>query len=240
MVAANPQVNPKHLQPGTQLIIPTQFIIPHIPYRGIVINLGTMRLYYFPKGKNYFYTYPVGIGRKDWSTPLGILHIVEKIKNPVWYVPQSIYLYRQKEGDPVPKVVKPGPDNPLGQYALRLSKRTYLIHDTNDPASVGVRSSAGCIHLYPEDIKELFDLATIKEPVIIINQPYLVGWSADALYMEAHLPLEEQRSALENAAEQATTLVNSLSKEGMNVEWENAKEIIQDHTGIPEVVGTRP
>ena len=237
LLETNPEVNPNHPIPGTVLIIPTQYLLPHVPQNGIVINLATMRLFYFPTGKDYFYTFPVGIGKFNWSTPLGKLHIIQKIRRPIWIVPDSIFRYRQEQGDPVPKVVPSGPDNPLGYYALRLSEPTYLIHGTNDPGSVGRRSSAGCIHLYPNDIKTLFNMVNINTPVLIINQPYVAGWNEGKLYIEAHLPLEEQRKKLlENTSKIVTKLVNDLSKTDKSVyqiDQQKADEIVKEHIGVP-------
>ncbi|ABS76552.1 peptidase M23 [Coxiella burnetii] len=240
LVEANPEVDPNQLQPGTVLIIPTQYLLPPVPKEGIVINLAAMRLYYFPKGKNYFYTYPVGIGRFNWSTPLGKLHIIQKIKNPVWVVPDSVLRYRQENGDPVPKMMPSGPENPLGYYALRLSQPTYLIHGTNDPSSVGRRSSAGCIHLYPEDIKALFGMVSVDTPVLIINQPYVVGQNDGKLYLEAHLPLKEDRKELfANLSGVVETLINDHLKsapEEPRINLEKATEIVKEHIGLPALV----
>ncbi len=240
LVEANPEVNPDQPAPGTVLIIPTQFLLPHIPRAGIVMNLATMRLYYFPQGKNYFYTYPIGIGKEDWQTPLGVLRIIQKIVNPVWVVPESVMKYREQHGDPVPRVMPSGPDNPLGDFAMRLSKPTYLIHGTNDPSSVGRRSSAGCIHLYPEDIKELFAMTPVDTRVLIINQPYVAGWNDRKLYVAAHLPLEEERAELANTSAVVEALINSMldnDEEDSKINWKKATEIIKEHTGIPAIIG---
>ena len=241
LVEANPAVDPDQLQPGTILIVPTQYLLPPVPKNGIVINLAAMRLYYFPKGKNYFYTYPVGIGRFNWSTPLGRLRVIQKIKNPVWVVPNNILRYRRENGDPVSKIVPSGPDNPLGYYALRLSQPTYLIHGTNDLSSVGRRSSAGCIHLYPEDIKILFKMISVNIPVLIINRPYIVGQNDGKLYMEAHFPLKEDREKLfNNISQSILALVNQYSKyitEGSQINLQKATEIVKEHTGLPELIG---
>ena len=75
---------------------------------------------------------------------------------PVWYVPASVRKEHAERGDPLPSIVQPGPDNPLGKFAMTLSLPGYLIHGTNKPAGVGMRSSHGCIRLYPEDIEALF------------------------------------------------------------------------------------
>ena len=240
LVEANPEVGPNQPLLGTALIIPTRYLLPRVSRDGIVINLATMRLYYFPKGENYFYSYPVGIARFNWASPIGRFRIVQKIQNPVWVVPDSIFRYRQENGDPVPRVVPSGPNNPLGYYALRLSNPTYLIHGTNDPDSVGRRSSAGCIHLYPEDIKQLFEMVSVNTPVLIINQPYIVGLDEGKLYIEAHLPLKEQREKLStNIRNVITTLINDFlknSKENFSINWQKAYEIIKEHVGIPAVV----
>lgn len=237
LLQANPHVDPKQLPEGTQLVIPSQFLLPNVPREGIIINLGTMRLFYFPKDQPVFYTYPVGIGKQDWSTPLGHLSIIEKIANPVWRVPKSIYDYRQQQGDPVPKMMPAGPDNPLGEFALRLSKPTYLIHGTNEPASVGVRSSAGCIHLYPEDIRELFGMINVGEAVLVINEPYQAAWDNNVLYVQAYLPLAEQREALADADQVSKALLAPLTPDITLVNWEQALQTLADHTGLPTAVG---
>lgn len=241
LVEANPYVNPAHLKPNTILIVPTQYLLPHVARTGIIINLAAMRLFYFPEGKNYFYTYPVGIGKQNWSTPLGELHIIQKTKDPVWIVPNSVFKYRRAHGDPVPKIVQAGPDNPLGKYAMRLSIPTYLIHGTNEPDSVGRRSSAGCIHLYPEDIKQLFAMTPLRTRVFIMNQPYLAGWNHDNLYVEAHLPLVEERKALTNVPVVVKALITSLlDNESITVvDWKKADRVVEEHTGIPTQISNR-
>lgn len=240
LVEANPHVDPEHLIPGTDLIIPEKFILPKQKRQGIIVNLGAMRLYYFPEGKNYFYTYPIGIGKENWDTPIGKFSIVEKTKDPYWFVPDSIYEYRKKHGDPILKVVKPGKDNPLGRYAMRLSNPTYLIHGTNDPNSVGVRSSAGCIHLYPEDIESLFNHTPLKTKVTIINNPYLFGWDDKKFVLEAHLPLIEVRkeySKIEDDIEK----IKELNKEPNLVLNKNQTlTALHHHLGIPMVIGNLP
>ncbi len=236
LIEANPQVDPKALLPGTEIILPNQYLLPHVPRKGIIINIATMRLYFFPEGEKYFYTYPVGIGKKNWSTPLGELKIIGKIKNPVWLVPKSIYEYRKKNKDPIPRIIQSGPDNPLGYFALRLSLPTYLIHGTNEPSSVGVRSSAGCIHLYPEDIKALFSMVKLRTPVLIINQPYIAGYHMNKLYVEAHLPLEEDLTRLSHALVDIAALAKSIGKQLNQINQINTFDVIHFHTGIPTQV----
>lgn len=242
LVEANPHVNPDQPPVGTVLIVPSEYILPAV-HEGIVVNVAELRLYYFPKGQNSVMTFPLGIGRQDWETPLGVLSIVQKIKNPTWYVPDSIRADRAKSGVNLPKSVKPGPDNPLGNYALRLSKWTYLIHGTNDPSGVGRRSSSGCLRMYPEDIQALFNLAFVGMPVRIIDLPYKAGWRQDKLYLEAHLPLQEMQVTDQGKYDE-------LIKQAINdaiekhpqilVSWQDAKTIAAEQQGLPQVIGQLP
>ena len=120
---------------------------------------------------------------------------MQKIKHPVWIVPKSIYEFRKKRGDPVPKIMQSGPDNPLGDFALRLSEPTYLIHGTNEPEGVGRRSSAGCIRMFPEDIAKLFTKVGVKTPVIITHMPVNLQKINDEWYVQWRLPLEQTDDA---------------------------------------------
>lgn len=237
LIQANPEVSPKHLQAGALLMLPTQFILPNVRRSGIVINLSTMRLYYFPHDKRYYYTYPVGIGKQNWNSPVGQLKIIEKIKDPTWVVPESIYAFRKRQGDPVPRMMPPGPDNPLGAYALRLSNPTFLIHGTNDPESVGVRSSAGCIHLYPEDIKELFSMVRPGTEVTIISEPYEFGWQGQELYLNAHLPLIEQRKKLSEVAHATDLFAKNFQSTGVKINGTEAETAVNEHLGVPVKMG---
>jgi L,D-transpeptidase ErfK/SrfK len=167
-------------------------VLPDAPREGIVINLAARRLFYFPPAvegePRRVVTHPIGIGREGWSTPLGTTKIAHKHVSPPWTVPASIRRERAASGDPLPAVVPPGPDNPLGTHALRLGWSTILIHGTNKPAGIGMRVSHGCIQLYPEDIVTLFADVPVGTPVTVVDQPYLVGYGPDGLLLEAHTP----------------------------------------------------
>jgi L,D-transpeptidase ErfK/SrfK len=185
IVAANPGIDPYVPGKGTKIILPTYWILPETKRAtGIVINLSEMRLYYFYKkhGEMIVKTYPIGIGDEGSDTPLGTFKVIEKIVHPAWSVPDSI----RKEKPELPAVVPPGPDNPMGSHALRLSKRTVLIHGTDVPWGIGRRVSHGCIRLYPEDIVELFNLAPVNTRVTIFQQPVKVGVAHEKVYVEIH------------------------------------------------------
>lgn len=185
IVASNPDVDPFLPGVGTSVRIPTSWILPETNnYDGIVINLSEMRLYYFfqQSGRKLVRTFPIGIGREGYDTPLGKFKIIQKIENPSWYVPESI----RAEKPELPRVVPPGPDNPLGTHALRLSLPSYLIHGTNKPWGVGRRVSHGCIRLYPEDIPVLFKLVKNGIKVEIVKQPVKVGVRDKKVFIEVH------------------------------------------------------
>ncbi len=184
-VAANPRLAPSALKSGASITMPTFWILPDEAERkDIVINLSEMRLYYFfeEKKTKSVITFPIGIGTEGRDTPVGRFSIIEKIENPSWHVPESI----RKEKPDLPKVVPPGPNNPLGSHALRLSLGDILIHGTDQPWSIGRRISHGCIRLYPEDIPKLFGMAQKGAEVAIIHQPIKTGIKDGEIYIEVH------------------------------------------------------
>lgn len=224
ILLANPAVDRWLPGGGTRVIIPSRYILPRTPYEGIVLNLPEMRLYFYPLhgegGVAQVQTYPVSIGRMDWSTPLGLTRVIGKQKNPSWRPPESIRREHAAEGDPLPAVVPPGPDNPLGDYALRLALPGYLIHGTNRPYGVGMQVSHGCIRMLPEDIEYLFPQVPTGTAVRIVNQPAKAGWHGDELYLEVHPPLEadeNSRAALVEAVNEAI----QAARFGRSVELDN-------------------
>ena len=194
IVRANPDVNIWVPGEGTEVVLPNRFVLPAGERRGIILNLAEYRMYYFPEPKPgqpaYVLTYPISIGRMDWETPLGKTTVISKMRNPSWYVPKSVLAEHKADGRPLPRIVPPGPDNPLGLYAMRLGLPGYLIHGTNRPAGVGMRVTHGCIRMFPEDIEYLFAQVAVKAPVRIINEPVKIGWDGEQLVMEAHPVLE--------------------------------------------------
>ncbi len=195
MVAANPDVDPWLPGDRTPVLLPTQYIVPDVPRDGIVLNIAAKRLYYFPKvaegHAQTVLTYPIGIGRVGWETPVGTTEVVSKAADPHWFPPASVRQEHAEAGNPLPPVVPPGPDNPLGSHVLKLAMPGYLIHGTNQPYGVGMRVSHGCVRLYPENIELLYSLVEAGETVRIVNEPYLLGWRNGELYFEAHAPLED-------------------------------------------------
>lgn len=234
IVAANPDLNPWLPGEGTKVYVPARFILPPGERSGMVLNLSELRLYYYPPGGKQVITYPIGIGREGWDTPIGTAKITSAIKNPSWIPPQSIREEYAAEGIELEKVVPPGPDNPLGNYKLNLSLPGYLIHGTNKPLGVGMRVSHGCIRLYPRDIEELFEMGPVGIKVRIIKLPYKAGWSQGRLFLEAHKPLSEE---FEKSGFDLTSMVGAIIRahEGHDaaINWDLAETSARRHHGLP-------
>jgi L,D-transpeptidase ErfK/SrfK len=230
IISANPNVDPWLPEAGTRVLLPLLFTIPDVPRQGIVLNLANMRMFHFPANQSQkIMTYPVGIGRDGWSTPKGSTRIVSKTKNPVWNVPPSIQREHAAKGDYLPSTVKAGADNPLGEYAMRLAFGNYLIHGTNKPYGVGMQMSHGCLNLYPEDISVLFNNTKVGTPVTIVEQPYLLGWQHEALFLEAHKPLSNK-----NFKQPLLSRIKYLAKKHrLAVDWKKVEEILARANGIP-------
>ncbi|AYV24043.1 MULTISPECIES: L,D-transpeptidase family protein [Vibrio] len=192
LMAANKGVDPFLPKEGYVLTIPSQAILPHVDYKGIVINLAELRLYYFEPDKNLVHIFPVGIGRIGQDTPEMTTKISQLREAPTWTPPTSIRKEYLAKGVELPKVVPAGPENPLGDYAMRLAYGTgsYLIHGTNKDFGIGLRVSAGCIRMDPKDIDWLFHQAKVGMQVRIIDEPIKIALEPDrSVFIEAHEPL---------------------------------------------------
>ena len=238
IIAANPGVDPWLPGAGTRVVLPTQFVLPGGAREGLVLNLASMRLFYFPKpapgAPAEVITHPIGIGREGWLTPQGTMHIIQKKEKPAWTVPESVRREHAEQGETLPKIVPPGPDNPLGDFAMRLSNPSYLIHGTNQPYGVGIRVSHGCVRLYPEDIARLFPLVPMGTPVRIINEPYMAGWRDGQLYLEAHQPLAEDAERWNGSLEpMERTVAAKTNGQSIGVSWEKARAIAREARGLP-------
>lgn len=242
--AANPGVDAWAPLPGGKITIPARRILPRAPQEGIVINLGEMRLYYFP-GDGSVESFPIGIGREGLQTPTGTTKIVKKLEKPSWY-PTA----RMREENPgLPERVRAGPANPLGDYALYLGWPTFLIHGTNKPWGIGRRVSSGCIRMYPEDIKLLYPRAETGIKVTVVDQPVKLAFLEDGLYMQAY-PTRRQSDALESAgvipkdlldkdipAELKSFIEKIITQHGGYetgaIDWDDVLEVLKTRSGIP-------
>lgn len=238
--AANPSVDVWVPAPGTVLSLPSAHILPEAARRGIVVNLAEQRLYYFPASGGPGITFPVGIGKDSWETPLGVTVVAGKRANPTWTPPASL----RAENPTLPARVPPGPNNPLGAFALDLGWTGIVIHGTNKPAGVGRRVSHGCIRLYPEDIEQLFRMVPIGTPVAFIDQPIKLGWQDGVLYLEAH-PSQAQADQIEAegrfvpepVADIAWRVVAATKDRSVAIDWAEVERVLAERRGLPVPIG---
>lgn len=244
--AANPSVDAWMLRPDTLVTLPGFYVLPNAPREGIVINTAEMRLYYYPKPKPgqpaTVETFPVSIGRGDWKTPIVTTRISGKVENPSWTPPKSIRAEHAADGDPLPAYVPPGPNNPLGKYALRMTLPSYLIHGTNKQYGIGMQVTHGCMRLYPKDIERLYNIVPVGTPVRIINQTYKAGWYRGQLYMEAHPTLDGTPA---DKLRDKTPMIQALtaatrSAPDYPIDWEQVHVLDAERSGLPMPVGPAP
>ncbi len=252
IIRANPGVDPWLPGEGTPVVLPTEFVLPDAPRDGLVLNLAAMRLYYFPKHEKdapiEVITHPIGIGKIGWVTPEGSTKVVSRIKDPVWTPPLSVRQEHAKDGDILPVQVPPGPDNPLGRHMFRLGWPSYLVHGTNKPPGVGMRSSHGCIRLYPEDIEALYDSMPIGTRVTVVNQPYLLGWRGGQLLTQAYEPHEDDKrnwtdvpkALRKNTVKPRVTLWKKVAAQTDSIDWEAIGQAAAKPRGIAIPVGPGP
>jgi L,D-transpeptidase ErfK/SrfK len=244
IIRANPGVDMWLPGEGTDILLPGRRILPPGQHEGVVVNLPEHRLYYFPKTKKgekpVVITYPVSIGKMDWSTPLGETRVISKQKHPSWYPPESVRKEHLANGDPLPKVVPAGPDNPLGDFAMRLAVGggSYMLHGTNNPMAVGMAITHGCIRMYPEDVAALFPLVPVGTKVWLINDPVKVAYVDGELLLEAHPPVDSEGQTTEPNLELLSQLLDkAVGQDTAAIHWELARATLQAANGIPAVVG---
>jgi L,D-transpeptidase ErfK/SrfK len=225
------------LAAGVPIVIPSRFLLPDYPRQGIVVNVSQMRLYYYPPGKHMVMIYPIGIGKAGHMTPLGKTYVTHKQKNPLWIPPQSIRDFNKKRGIILPRVIRGGPDNPLGQRAIYLKIPEYLIHASNFPQSIGSRGSFGCMRMMERDINQLFPYIARHTTVMIIEQPYTAGWFNGQLYMEINKPLAENSYKFSrNLLPVLKTLLFLSTQHRVAVDWHKVTLAMQNESGMPTVV----
>jgi L,D-transpeptidase ErfK/SrfK len=244
IIRANPGVDMWLPGEGTQIVLPGRRMLPPGPRQGVVVNLPEHRLYFFPKAaqndKRIVITYPVSIGRLGRTTPLGQTHVIAKVEHPAWYPPASIRKEHAEEGDPLPAVVGPGPENPLGDFKIRLGfgNGTYEIHGTNNPTAVGLAITHGCIRMYPEDVAELFPLLAVGTSVRLSNDPVKVAWIDGELMLEAHPPVNAQGESFEPDVEQFSDLLRrAVGETTVAINWDYAREVLRKADGVIATVG---
>jgi L,D-transpeptidase ErfK/SrfK len=238
---ANPGVDPWLPGAGTQVLLPNQHLLPDAPREGIVLNLPEQRLYLYEKGR-LVRSYPIGIGRDGHSTPVGTTSVVRKAVDPAWRPTPSA-----RADDPeLPAMVPAGPDNPLGSRALYLGWTSYLIHGTNKEYGIGRRASRGCIRMYDDDVRELYQRVTVGTTVTVVDQPIKVGWIGNDLFLEASPTIQQVRQWEDEkrfdpvSAPEARELVSrKAGRAADRVDWAAVDRALAERRGIMTRI-TRP
>ncbi len=242
VLAANWGLDPWEPQTRERILLPTAHLLPNGRREGILINRAEYRLYYFKEGRLVL-TAPIGTGHEGYETPLGETTVVRKQKDPTWFPTPAT-----RAGVPdLPSVVPPGPENPLGAYALYLGWPTYLIHGTNDVYGVGRRFTRGCVRLFEDDIEALFNAAPVGTPVTVIDQPVKLGWHEDELFIEAYpdfAQLEELRIKLSFTVNQAERIdpwiMSAAGARAKDLDWSKIRSALERRSGEPvQITGTR-
>lgn len=243
MVRANPEVSIWVPGVGTEVTIPGRFILPHVERTGVVINIAELRLYYYPDVNNdetpRVETYPIGIGREGFDTPLGVTETTMNIKNPAWYPPESVQREAEARGEEAPSVVPPGPDNPLGDHAIILGFDGYLIHGTNQPDGIGMRASRGCIRMLPNDIESIFGRLPAGTQVNIINQPIKIGWDNSQPLAQVFPPLGEEKHSMTTLSDTITRL-KQRNAEGATFDYDQLSDLLALSNGLIEPLNPKP
>jgi len=238
LVDANPGVDVWVPPPGQVILIPSEFIIPDVEPKGIVVNIPEMRIYYFhPRADDHspllLTTYPVGLGRDDWKTPVGHFKVRDKTVNPRWVLPESIRAEHRRDGKPAPAFIAGGaPDNPLGKYRLALTMPLYAIHGTNIPWGVGMQVSHGCIRLYPEDIAQLFPMVPVGTPGEFVYQPVKVGARNGQIYVEVH---KDIYGLTPGPYREAMRLLNKFGWANQ-IDDSRLRRAIEEQSGVPMMI----
>ncbi len=241
VMAANPGVDVWQPETGRVLSLPTAHVLPASPRRGIVINLSELRLFYYSDSHTVM-SFPVGIGKEGWPTPVGTTLIAKKRIAPVWIPPASI----RRETPDLPEKIPAGPDNPLGNYALNLGWPGFVVHGTNYPRSIGRRSSHGCIRLYPEDIATLFERVEPGTKVTVIDTPYKLGWRDDQLWLEVTPEQYQADEIIEHGIIRSQTIPDGLDAavietagENTRIDWYAVDRAVKTRTGLPVAVARK-
>lgn len=269
--SANPAVDAWLPADGTEVLLPGEVILPEAEQRGIVINVAEMRMFHYRQdedsSKVVVDVYPVSVGRGDWATPLTKTRVTGQVKNPAWYPPESIRAEHAARGEPLPKMVPPGPGNPLGEFLLMLDIPSYFIHGTNRDYGIGMQVTHGCIRMYPAHISQLVKRAPKGTPVTIVNQPFKVGVRGTHLYLEAHPPLEASVSSDSNSdsdlaigadsdlaigadsdsaivagsgaelTDIVAAIIRATGELAVQVEWDQIEPVLVEALGIPVRIG---
>lgn len=108
------------------------------PVSRVVADKATETLYAYDSNNKLIASYPTTVGSTATPSPTGTHTVEVKVHEPN-------YTYTADDGSK--SIIPPGPNNPVGLVWIGLSKPTYGIHGSPDPARISRQASAGCIRL---------------------------------------------------------------------------------------------
>ena len=234
VVGLNPGVDVWLPPVGTNVQLPTEYILPRVERDGLVINLPEMRIYDFGADRGSPPVLAIAIGDVEDQTPVGEFRVGNKRLDPYWYVPDSI----REENPNLPSVVPPGPENPLGDRWLTLGHSSYGIHGTNNVWSIGRLSTHGCIRLYNEDMRALYERTKVGARVRIVYQPVKLGIRRGVLYLEAHPDAYGLAPDVVSATLVELIALDALGVvDGLSIDEDRVRRIISEARGAPVPIG---
>lgn len=207
---------------GTEMVIPTMWIVPSSRGKRIIVNTGELRLYFF-KTPTQVYTFPIGMGVQDYRTPSGSFKVINKKVNPAWHIPKAL---QKKYGM---AVMPPGEDNPLGEFKLTLSWGDYGIHGTSFPLGVGRLVSHGCTRMYPEHIKKLFPMVPVGATVEYIYEPAKIGFRDGRVFLSVHTDVYFKVRSM------TLHVLNMIQQRALTDQVNMVKvlQTVEEQTGVP-------
>ena len=227
----NPKVKVWIPDPGTVVDLPTEYVLPAAPRKGLVINVPEMRLYDFTRGGEPE-AYAIAIGDEMDPSLVGEFRVGAKRRNPAWTVPAAI----RAEKPELPAVVPPGDDNPLGDHWMTIGNTSYGIHGTNNPWSIGRMATHGCIRLYDDQLAGLYERVASGTPIRLLYQTVKLGARGDGIYVEAHPDLYGREP---DRVQRAIATLYEIGV-GHLVDTRRLRQAIEASRGVPVRVGTLP
>lgn len=139
---------------------------------GTIIIDTNNKFLYLVEGGNRAIRYGVGVGREGfgWS---GVVKVGRKQEWPDWTPPPEMRRREAAKGHMLPVHMEGGEENPLGARAMYLYRKgqdtAFRIHGTNQPWSIGLNLSSGCIRMMNKDVTDLYSRVPIGTKVIVIG-----------------------------------------------------------------------
>ncbi|MBA70489.1 MAG: hypothetical protein CML30_16620 [Rhizobiales bacterium] len=160
------EINPDadFTRPGTRIKV----VAPGAKRKGkvasIIADKGRKQVRGYDENGKLLVAYPATIGSSDTPSPTGTVEIKRIAHNPGYTYNPKVN-FKQGENDKVLEI-PPGPNGPVGNTWIALSKPTYGIHGTPEPSKIGKTASHGCVRLTNWDANEL---AGMVEPGVTVT-----------------------------------------------------------------------